>query len=67
MEKLFVEKKAVIGIIGLGYVGLPLALAACNEKISVVGFDIDPEKASKHQLPARVTSNIFRPKQLLAR
>lgn len=45
MEKLFVEKKAVIGIIGLGYVGLPLALAACNEKISIVGFDIDPEKA----------------------
>jgi UDP-N-acetyl-D-glucosamine dehydrogenase len=46
MEKLFLEKKAVIGIIGLGYVGLPLALAACKEKISVVGFDIDPEKTS---------------------
>ncbi len=46
MEKLFVEKKAVIGIIGLGYVGLPLALAACKEEISVVGFDVDPEKTS---------------------
>ena len=37
-------KQAVIGIVGLGYVGLPLARAFCHQKIHVVGFDIDQEK-----------------------
>jgi len=44
MEQLFLDKKAIIGIVGLGYVGLPLAMAACREKVSVIGFDIDPGK-----------------------
>ncbi|MGQ0455460.1 MAG: nucleotide sugar dehydrogenase [Hyphomicrobium sp.] len=36
---------AVIGIYGLGYVGLPLALAiAERSRFSIVGFDIDPAK-----------------------
>ncbi|CAH1667031.1 MULTISPECIES: nucleotide sugar dehydrogenase [unclassified Chelatococcus] len=34
----------VIGIIGLGYVGLPLALAAAAAGYRVVGFDIDQAK-----------------------
>ena len=38
------SKQAVIGIIGLGYVGLPLAQAFCQKRIKVVGFDIDQEK-----------------------
>lgn len=38
------EKKGLIGIIGLGYVGLPLAKAFCSKKIGVVGFDIDQRK-----------------------
>ena len=32
-----------IGVIGLGYVGLPLAVAFA-EKFPVVGFDINPER-----------------------
>jgi UDP-N-acetyl-D-glucosamine dehydrogenase len=40
-----VEKRtAVIGIIGLGYVGLPLALRFSESGFRVLGFDIDPEK-----------------------
>ncbi|MCX6150750.1 MAG: nucleotide sugar dehydrogenase [Ignavibacteriales bacterium] len=35
---------AVIGIIGLGYVGLPLALEFVNKKFKVIGFDLDPKK-----------------------
>lgn len=35
---------AVIGIIGLGYVGLPLALEYLKQGYRVVGFDVDPEK-----------------------
>jgi len=38
------SKQAIIGIVGLGYVGLPLARAFCHQNIHVVGFDIDQEK-----------------------
>src|SRR5271167_3117408 len=37
-------RTARIGIIGLGYVGLPLALLFCEERFPVTGFDIDPSK-----------------------
>ncbi len=38
------SKQAVIGIVGLGYVGLPLAKAFCEQQIQVIGFDIDQNK-----------------------
>jgi UDP-N-acetyl-D-glucosamine dehydrogenase len=41
------SKGARIGIIGLGYVGLPLARAACDKGFRVVGFDIDPAKVDQ--------------------
>src|SRR5262245_60596076 len=41
---LFREKRATIGIVGLGYVGMPLALAAWTAGFRVIGCDIDPEK-----------------------
>ena len=40
-------KKAIIGIIGLGYVGLPLALLFAKKKFKVFGFDIDKNKIRK--------------------
>jgi UDP-N-acetyl-D-glucosamine dehydrogenase len=49
-EKLLSDLKArqaKIGIIGLGYVGLPLVLRFGEEKFRVLGFDVDPEKVSK--------------------
>ena len=33
-----------IGVIGLGYVGLPLAVAFADEGHDVVGLDVDPRK-----------------------
>ena len=36
--------RAVVGIIGLGYVGLPLAHALHQGGLPIVGFDIDPAK-----------------------
>ncbi|HXJ89281.1 MAG TPA: nucleotide sugar dehydrogenase [Candidatus Binatia bacterium] len=38
------ERQARLGIIGLGYVGLPLALLYSEKKFKVTGFDIDPRK-----------------------
>lgn len=40
------SRKAAVGIIGLGYVGLPLAGTFCKGGVSVTGFDIDEEKVS---------------------
>ncbi len=38
----FYENEAwTAGIVGLGYIGLPLALAACRSGLDVIGFDID--------------------------
>lgn len=38
------NKTAVVGIIGMGYVGLPLALTFSNNDFHVIGFDIDENK-----------------------
>jgi UDP-N-acetyl-D-glucosamine dehydrogenase len=38
---------AIVGIIGMGYVGLPLALAFVEKGFAVLGFDVDPEKVAK--------------------
>lgn len=39
-----VRREARVGVVGLGYVGLPLSLAFARAGFSVTGFDIDPEK-----------------------
>jgi len=38
------DNNATIGVIGLGYVGLPLALLFAEKGYHVIGFDTDPEK-----------------------
>ncbi len=37
-------REAKVGIIGLGYVGIPLALRFCDEGYSVLGIDVDSRK-----------------------
>ncbi|MBR5627257.1 MAG: nucleotide sugar dehydrogenase, partial [Thermoguttaceae bacterium] len=48
MKDLFLKKiadrSAVVGVIGLGYVGLPLIRAFMNAGFSAVGFDVDQRK-----------------------
>jgi len=39
-------REARIGIVGMGYVGLPLALLFSEERFSVTGFDIDSSKVA---------------------
>lgn len=40
-------KKAKVGVIGLGYVGLPLAIAFSKNGFTAVGIDIDKNKVAK--------------------
>ncbi len=43
----FKDRVATIGIIGLGYVGLPLAKGFISAGFQVLGFDIDPAKVDR--------------------
>jgi UDP-N-acetyl-D-glucosamine dehydrogenase len=38
------SREARIGIVGMGYVGLPLALLFSEERFGITGFDVDPRK-----------------------
>src|SRR5262249_42740364 len=40
------DRSAAVGIIGMGYVGLPLMLASTAKNFHVLGFDIDDEKVT---------------------
>lgn len=39
-------REAKIGVVGLGYVGLPLAVAFAQEGFTVIGMDVDPSKVA---------------------
>ncbi|MEQ9210683.1 MAG: NAD(P)-binding domain-containing protein, partial [Pseudomonadales bacterium] len=41
------QSSANVGVIGLGYVGLPLVELFCRQEFSVVGFDIDDAKVDR--------------------
>ena len=41
------HKRAVIGVYGMGYVGLPLSLTFARQGFQVLGFDIDPVKVEQ--------------------
>jgi len=44
LEEKIKNKMARVGIVGLGYVGLPLAIAFSEAGFKVLGLDVDPEK-----------------------
>ncbi len=59
------ERTAVVGVLGLGYVGLPLALAFAEQNFRVIGFDVEPAKIAdlsagrmyiRHLEPGRLTA-----------
>ena len=59
--------EVTVGIIGLGYVGLPLALTFVERGFRVLGFDVDPVKVAavgrgegyiKHLDPARIAAAV---------
>ncbi len=44
LNNLIEEKSACIGVIGLGYVGLPLIVEFCNKNFKGIGFEVDQKK-----------------------
>ena len=66
--------KARIGVVGLGYVGLPLVLRFGEEHFPVIGFDIDPVKVRKlnagesyiRHIPAERLQSLINEKQFEA-
>jgi UDP-N-acetyl-D-glucosamine dehydrogenase len=52
------NKTAVIGIIGLGYVGLPLAVESAHKGYKVIGFDIQAQKVNRINLGVNYISDI---------
>ena len=70
MRELFEKigrREALVGVIGQGYVGLPLALAFCEGGLPVTGFDVDARKVEilargesyiRHVGPERVAAAV---------
>jgi UDP-N-acetyl-D-glucosamine dehydrogenase len=46
LEKKIQGKKARVGVVGMGYVGLPLVKTFLNKGFEVLGFDIDKKKVN---------------------
>lgn len=44
LKERLASRDAAVGVVGLGYVGLPLAIEAARVGYRVVGYDIDPER-----------------------
>jgi UDP-N-acetyl-D-glucosamine dehydrogenase len=40
----FQHRQALVGVIGLGYVGLPLGVTIAESGFATIGFDVDPAK-----------------------
>jgi len=71
LEQAIKDKTAVIGIIGLGYVGLPLIDAFVNSGFKTLGFDVDQNKVDQLQagksyiqhIPSKTVANWLEKKQ----
>jgi UDP-N-acetyl-D-glucosamine dehydrogenase len=46
LQQKLANRQAVIGIVGLGYVGIPLALRFSEVGFPIIGFDIDEQRVS---------------------
>lgn len=46
LKEKIAARQAQVGVIGLGYVGLPLVIEFCKAGFGVTGFDIDTEKVA---------------------
>ena len=59
LKKAIKDKRATIGVVGLGYVGAPTALALTHAGIKVIGIDIDKARVRKLNLDKNFPSKKF--------
>ncbi|PKM94219.1 MAG: UDP-N-acetyl-D-glucosamine dehydrogenase [Firmicutes bacterium HGW-Firmicutes-1] len=57
--KKIIEKVAVVGVVGLGYVGLPLAVENAKAGYKTIGIDIQKEKVNKVNAGCNYISDII--------
>jgi len=70
----FDQRDVLVGLIGLGYVGLPLARAFCEKGFRVVGFDVDHTRVQAlnaghsyiRHIPEDVVNRLVEQRQLRA-
>ena len=43
------KREIVVGVVGLGYVGLPLAVEKAKAGFKTIGFDVQEEKSGKRR------------------
>lgn len=55
---LIAEKRAAVGIVGMGYVGLPLALLFVRQGYRLLGFDVDHNKVASLETGRSYLSHI---------
>ena len=58
LRNLINKKKAIVGIFGLGYIGLPRAIQFLNAGFKVIGFDKDNDKINKLKKGTSYLSNV---------
>ena len=47
LTKLITEKRACVGVVGLGYVGLPLVVEFAAAGFAAIGFEVDQSKVDR--------------------
>lgn len=52
------EGKESIAVVGLGYVGMPLAISFAKRNINVIGFDINQEKINSYKQGIDLTNEV---------
>jgi UDP-N-acetyl-D-glucosamine dehydrogenase len=58
LKQKIARKELVVGIVGLGYVGIPLALVSAKIGFPVIGFDIDAERVRRLNMGEAVIKHI---------
>jgi len=58
LKDLIVKRKIKTGVIGLGYVGLPLAVEIANKGLKVIGIDIDRKRVKQINKGISVISDV---------
>lgn len=49
LYKKILNNEESISLVGLGYVGMPIAVAFANEGVNVIGFDLNKDKIEQYQ------------------